>query len=73
MINTQLKIKGKISTVQKLLNSHNIFSSKANLTLRVKVKVTSFQIRLRHLDIDKQFKLSWKHTFPVFGSECSSD
>ena len=54
MINTQLKFEGKIPTVQKLLHSQEItpifFSFKANLTLKVKVKVTTFQTRLRYLD-----------------------
>ena len=56
MINTQLKFEGKISTIQKLLHSQGIhttgifFSFKANLTLKVKFKVTSFQTHLRHLD-----------------------
>ena len=54
MINSQPKFEGKIPTVQKLLHSQGImqkFSSfKANMTLKVKVKVTSFQTRLRHLE-----------------------
>ena len=54
MINTQIKFEGKIPMVQKLLHSQgitqNFLSFKANLTLMVKVKVTSFQNHMRHLD-----------------------
>ena len=53
MINTQVKFKGKIAMVQTLLPSQGInkfLSFKANLTLNVKVKVTSFQTHPRHLD-----------------------
>ena len=45
MINIQLKFEGKI-----LQESHKILSFKANFTLKVQVKVISFQTNLRHLD-----------------------
>ena len=51
MINTQLKFDGKILTVQviEFARDHTKFLSlKAHFTLKVKVKVTSFQTSLRH-------------------------
>ena len=51
MLNTHLRLKLKIFIFQKLLHSQGIILSfKANLTLKVKVKVTSFQTHLRYLD-----------------------
>ena len=54
MINTQLKLKDKIPTGSKVvaftMNCTKCLSFKANLTLKVKVKVTSFQTHLRYLD-----------------------
>ena len=54
MINTQIKFEGKISMVQQFLHSQgitqNFGSLKANLILKIKVKVTNFQNCVRHLD-----------------------
>ena len=49
MINTQLKFEGKIPTVQvvEFTKNHKKFIFKLFI---LKVKVTSFQTRLRHLD-----------------------
>ena len=55
MINTQIKLEGKIPTVQKLLFVDKILKKfkpnfggfKADLTLKIKVKVTSFRTRPR--------------------------
>ena len=54
MINTQIKFECKIPMVQKFLHSQEILqnfgSFKANLTLKIKVKVTNFENLMRHLD-----------------------
>ena len=54
MINTPLKFKGKIPNGSKVVaftrNCTKFSSFKTNLTLKVKVKVTSFQTYLRYLD-----------------------
>ena len=56
MINIHLKFEAKIPTASKVvafkrINMYTKFLSlKANLTFKVKVKVTSFQTRLRYLD-----------------------
>ena len=54
MINTHLKFEAKVPKwfksccIHKEL--HKIFKLKANLTFKVKVKVSCFQTRLRYLD-----------------------
>ena len=51
MTNTQLKEKFPGSKVVAFTkNNTKLLSFRANLTLKVKVKVTSFQTRLKHLD-----------------------
>ena len=54
MINTHLKFEAKIPNGSKdvafTMNYTKFISLKANLTLKVKVKVTSFQTRPRNLD-----------------------
>ena len=54
MINTHLTFEAKILNGSKVVaftrNYTKFLSLKANLTLKVKVKVTSFQTRLRYLD-----------------------
>ena len=54
MINKHLKFEGKIPNSLKAVaftrNYTKFLSLKANLTLKVKVKLTSFQTHLRHLD-----------------------
>ena len=54
MLNTHRKFEAKIPNSSKVvtftINYKNFLSLKANLTLKVKVKVTSFQTRLRSLD-----------------------
>ena len=54
IVNTQLKFEGKIHYGSKLLHSQGItqifLSFKANLTLKIKVKVTSFQTHPTSLD-----------------------
>ena len=54
MINIQLKFKAEIPYGSKVVsftrNYTKCLSFKANLTLKVKVKVTSFQSHLRYLD-----------------------
>ena len=54
MINTQLKFEGKIHYGSKVvsftMNYTKFLSFKGYLTLKVKVKVTSFQTHLKHLD-----------------------
>ena len=54
MFHTHLKFEAKIpkgSEVVALTRNYTKFLSlKANMTLKVKVKVTSFQTRLRYLD-----------------------
>ena len=64
MINTHLKFEAKIlngsKTVAFTRNYTKFLSLKANLTLKVKVKVTSFQTYLRYLDDHKQLKSKGK-------------
>ena len=64
MINRHVKLKVKFITVQKMLHSEkitqNFLSFKANLTLKVKVKVTSFRIVQDLLMINTQLKLESK-------------
>ena len=52
MINTQLRLKAEFPNGSKGIaftkNYTKFFSFKANLTLKAKVKVTSFQTHLRH-------------------------
>ena len=64
MINTQLKLEGNIHNGSKVVafirNYTNFLSFKAYLTLKVKVKVTSFQIHPRHLDDLNSFKCKGK-------------
>ena len=54
MINPQLKFDGKIHYGSKVVaftrNYTKYFNFKANLTLKVNVKVTSFQTQLIYLD-----------------------
>ena len=54
MINTHLKFEAKIPNGSKVVaftrNYTESLSLKANLTLKVKVKVTSFQTSLRYSD-----------------------
>ena len=50
MINTQLKFEGKIDYGSKVVAFTRNYTFKANLTLKVKVKVTSFQTHLRYLN-----------------------
>ena len=54
MFNTHVKFEAKIPNGSKVVgftrNYTKSLSLKANLTLKVKVKVTSFQTRLRYLD-----------------------
>ena len=51
MVNTHLKFEAKIPNGSKLLHSQEIKQNlKSNLTLKVKVKVISFQTQLRYLD-----------------------
>ena len=54
MINTQFKFEAKIPNGSKAVastrNYTKFLSLKANLTVKVKVKVTSFQTCLRYLD-----------------------
>ena len=54
MLNTHLKLEAKIPYGSKVVaftrNYTKFLSFKANLTLKVKVKVTSFQTYLRYLD-----------------------
>ena len=54
MINTHLKLEAKIPYGSKVVvhtrNYTKFLSLKANLTLQVKVKVTSFQTRPRYLN-----------------------
>ena len=54
MINTELKFEAKIPNGSKVVaftrNYTKFLSLKANLTLKVKIKITSFQTRLRYLD-----------------------
>ena len=54
MINTNLKFEAKVpngsKTVAFTRNCTKFLSLKANLTLKVKVKITTFQTRLRYLD-----------------------
>ena len=53
MINALLKFEGKIPWFKSCYihkESHKVLSYKANLTLKVKIKVTSFQTHLRHLN-----------------------
>ena len=53
MINTELKFEAKIPNGSKVVaftrNYTKFLSLKANLTLKVKIKITSFQTRLRYL------------------------
>ena len=55
MLNTHLKFEAKILNGSKVVaftrDYTKFFSLKANLTLKVKVKATSFQTRLRYLDV----------------------
>ena len=52
MINTHLKLEAKIPTGSKVVaftnNYTDLFNFKANLTLKVKVKATSFQTHPRY-------------------------
>ena len=68
MINTYLKFEAEIPNGSKVVaftRNYTIFLSlKTNLTLKVKVKVTSFQTSLRYLD--KQFKLKAKFQMGQF-------
>ena len=54
MINTHLKFEAKIHNGSKVVaftrNYTKFLSLKANLTLKINVKVTSFQTHLRYLD-----------------------
>ena len=51
MINTQLKFEDKIDYGSKVVAfTRNYTSFKANLNLKVKVKVTRFQTHVRYLD-----------------------
>ena len=54
MLNTHLKFKANIPYVSKVvaftINYTKFLSFKDNLSLKVKVKVTSFQTHLRHLN-----------------------
>ena len=54
MLNTHLKFEAIISYGSKVVaftrNHTKFLSFKANLTIKVKVKVTSFQTHLKHLD-----------------------
>ena len=64
MINTQVKLEAKIPNGSKVvaftMNYTKFLAFKANLTLKVKVKVTSFQTHLRYLVINEQFKCKGK-------------
>ena len=51
MINTKFKFESKIDHGSKVVAfTRNYTSFKANLTLKVKVKVAKFQTHLRYLD-----------------------
>ena len=72
MINTHLKNKAKIPNGLKAVaftRNYTIFLSlKSNLTLKVKVKVTSFQTCLRYLMINEQLKCKGKFQIGQFKS-----
>ena len=70
MIKTQLKFEGKIHYSSKLVAfTRNHTSFKSNLTLKVKVKVTSFQTHPRYLDDNEQFECQGKFE-SQFDLEC---
>ena len=72
MINKHLKFEAKIPNGSKVVaftrNYTKFLSLKANLTLKVKVKVTSFQTCLGYLDDQKPFRCKGKVQMGQFES-----